>query len=159
MRGYFAFELYELMRKNKNIYLVFGDLGYGMLDRIREEYPDRCINTGAAEQTMIGVAVGLALRGKIPVVYSITNFLLYRPFETIRNYIDYEKIPVKLVGGGRNKDYKHDGISHWSMDAKPILDCFPSIIQRWPVDKEEITTEFVREFVYSKKPEFLSLIR
>jgi transketolase len=48
------------------------------------------------------------------VVYSITPFVLYRPFEWIRNYLDHEKIPVKLVGGGRDKDYGYLGFSHWA---------------------------------------------
>jgi transketolase C-terminal domain/subunit len=54
---------------------------------------------------MIGAATGMAMEGKIPVVYSITPFLLYRPFVFLRNYLHHENIPVKLVGGGRNKDY------------------------------------------------------
>ncbi|MDO8657799.1 MAG: hypothetical protein Q7K55_03600, partial [Candidatus Levybacteria bacterium] len=105
MRGWFAYDLYNHMAKNENIWIITGDLGYKLFDYIRRDFPERFINTGAAEQAMIGIAIGLALDGKIPFVYSITTFLLYRPFETIRNYINYEKIPVKLIGSGRNKDY------------------------------------------------------
>lgn len=158
-RGYFAYELHRAMSKDKNILLVVGDLGYAMFDKLREDFPDRCINVGAAEQTMIGVAVGLALEGKIPVVYSITNFLLYRPFETIRNYIDYEKIPVKLIGGGRDMDYHHDGISHWSEDAQSVLGLFKNIESFFPDSKLDITDEFVKEILYTKKAIFLSLRR
>ena len=159
MRGYFAYELYKAMQADESIYLVVGDLGYAMLDRIREDYPGRCINVGAAEQAMIGVAVGLALEGRIPVVYSITNFLLYRPFETIRNYVDYEKLPVKLVGGGRDKDYSHDGISHWSEDARDVLSLFTNINEFFPEEKSDITEDLVDSFLYNNKPSFISLRR
>ena len=88
MRGWFAYELYQQMKKNKNIWLVTGDLGYKMFDSIKDDFPDRFLNAGSSEQAMMGIAVGLALKGKIPFVYSITPFLLYRSFETIRNYIN-----------------------------------------------------------------------
>src|SRR3989344_3555766 len=117
-RAAFAASLHSQMLKNKNIWVVTGDLGYGMWDRIRDDFPDRYLNVGASEQAMMGIAIGLALEGKIPFTYSITTFLLYRPFETIRNYINYEKIPVKLVGAGRDKNYLHDGISHWPLEEK-----------------------------------------
>lgn len=159
MRGWFAYELYQHMKKDKNIILVTGDLGYAMFDKIREDFPDQFINCGAAEQAMMGIAVGLALEGKIPVVYSITNFLLYRPFETIRNYVDHERIPVKLIGSGRDFDYKHDGWSHHSPDAKQIIKlAFPNIATRWPAEKEGIPA-LVKRMLYSKDPEFLSLNR
>ena len=178
MRGWFAYELYQHMKKDKNIWLIVGDLGYKVFDRHREDFPDRFINTGAAEQAMMGIAVGLAMEGKIPVVYSITTFLLYRPFETIRNYIDHEGWGVKLVGSGRNKDYAHDGFSHWSEDAysffyKPAsIDpvtgeledekkepaFFDNICNDWRTKKEEIP-ELMEEFLYCAAPHFLSLRR
>ncbi|MCL5438466.1 MAG: transketolase, partial [Patescibacteria group bacterium] len=61
MRACFADCVYKRMEKNKNIYVVVNDLGYKMWDKIREDFPDRFINVGAAEQTLIGVGIGLAL--------------------------------------------------------------------------------------------------
>src|SRR5574343_6428 len=104
MRRLFADLLYEEMRLDDRIVLLTGDLGYGMWDKIRDTYSDRFFNVGSAEQLLIGSAVGLALENKIPICYSVTSFLLYRPFEFIRNYLNHEKIPVKLLGGGLNKD-------------------------------------------------------
>lgn len=158
-RGYFAFELFKQMQKDESIYLVMGDLGYKVFDFHRMHFPDRCINTGAAETAMMGIAVGLALEGRIPVVYSITNFLLYRPFEVIRNYIDYEKIPVKMVAAGRDRDYAHDGISHWSEDAKDVLKIFKNIKTYFPEEKEEMSEDLLEEILYNNKPSFLSLRR
>jgi len=158
MRGHFGFELYKSMAEDDDIYVITADLGYGLFDSIRDDFPDRFLNTGAAEQAAMGIAVGLAEEGKIPVIYSITSFLLYRPYETIRNYIDHEQIPVKLIGGGRDKDYAHDGYSHWSQDAKKVLESFPNINKRFPTDNDQIQS-ITREVLYSDKPEFLNLRR
>lgn len=158
MRGYFAWYLYKAMETNPDIYVVVGDLGYAMLDDIRQDFPDRFINTGAAEQAMIGIACGLALSGKIPVVYSITPFLIYRPFETIRNYVNNEKLNVKLIGSGRNNDYAHDGFSHDASDVKPILDNFRNITQHYPETKEEM--EYLVPAILSHRgADFVSLSR
>lgn len=158
MRGYFAHHLYHEMLKNRDIYLITGDLGYKMWDDIRSDFPDRFINAGASEQAMMGIAVGLALEDKIPFVYSITTFLLYRPFETIRNYINYEKIPVRLVGSGRGKDYAHDGISHWPEEEKAVMAIFKNIQSVRPVKLEEIAP-LIRKMVSIQKPWYINLKR
>ena len=157
-RGYFAGELREQMKENENIVLIVCDLGYGVFDKIREDFPDRFYNVMASEQAGLGVAVGMSLEGKTVFIYSITNFLLYRGYEWIRNYIDHENIPVKLVASGRDKDYEHDGISHWSEDAKHVLDNFPNIEQYWPQEKEDVP-EMVKEMIENGKPSFISLKR
>jgi len=153
MRREFAKQLYELMKKDENIFLLVGDLGYGMLDKIKEEFPDRFFNPGAAEITMMSMAVGMALKGKIPVVYSITPFLLYRPFEVIRNYINHENIPVILVSSGRDDEYQA-GFSHNASDNKIMLN-FTNIKFIEPDDKNFN----LRKIIYSGKPTYLSLKR
>ena len=161
MRGQFSFELYKAMANDKNIILLVGDLGWGVFDNHRDDMPDQFCNCGAAEVAMMDMAVGLAMSGKIPVVYSITTFLLYRPFEVIRNYINKEKWPVKLAGSGRNKDYVHDGFSHDSSDAVKFFypfTIFDNIKALWPETKEEIPN-LMGEFLYNENPYFLSLRR
>jgi transketolase len=138
IRGYFAYELYNQMVDNPNVWLVTADLGYGMWDKIKKDFPDRFINTGAAEQTALGVSVGLAEMGKIPFVYSITPFLLFRGAETIRNYINREKVAVKLIGAGRENDYEHDGFSHHNYDDKKLMEVFPNIQSCWPLTKSDM---------------------
>ncbi|MBF8249491.1 MAG: hypothetical protein HW400_92 [Candidatus Levybacteria bacterium] len=164
MRKAFAAELYREMKKNKRIWLLTGDLGFGVLENIRGEFPDRFINCGAREQAMLGIACGLALEGKIPFVYSISTFLLNRPFEWIRNYVNHESIPVKLVGIGRDKEYERDEFSHWSTDTKSILNIFPNIVQFWPEYENSSgrnlsVKQSVREMVRNGKPSFVSLRR
>lgn len=137
MRREFATELHKHMEKNKDIWLVTADLGWGMWDKIRDDFPDRFINTGAAEQACADICVGLALEGKIPFMYTISPFY-YRCWETLRTYINHEKINVKLIGSGRDKDYAHDGFSHDASDIKGFLDQLVNIKKFWPEDKEEI---------------------
>jgi len=158
MRGYFGYALYSHMLQDERIVLLVGDLGYKMFDAHFEDFPDRCINCGASEQAMLGIACGLALSGKIPVVYSITPFLLYRGFETIRNYIDHEELNVKLIGSGRDKDYAHDGFSHDASDVQPILDTFEYITQHYPQTKEEIPA-LLRKVLVHNEADFISLTR
>ena len=158
MRRLFADLMHQHMQKNKDIWIITGDLGYKMWDQIRNDFPDRFINVGAAEQAMMGVAVGLALEGKIPVVYSITTFLLYRPFETIRNYINYDKIPVKLIGAGRGKDYSHDGISHWSEEDRQVMKVFNNINSFWPDSVDELP-DLVSKMLETSEPFYISLRR
>lgn len=159
MRGYFAYELYQQMAKNKDIWLIVGDLGYKVFDHHFEDFPDRCINAGAAEQAMADIAVGLSYAGRIPFIYSITPFLIYRPFETLRTYINHEKLNVKLVGSGRDSDYEHDGISHNASDVRKIVtEGLPLIHQYWPISKENIP-HTLENMVVCKFSDFLSLKR
>lgn len=158
MRATFAKLLEQYLDKQPNAYFLTADLGYKYFDNIREKYPSRVFNTGAAEQLMIGTAVGLAHAGKIPICYSITPFLLYRPYEIIRNYINYEKVNVKLIGSGRDKDYSHDGFSHWAEDDGDVLKNFPNIQPYWFDSKEELEANF-EQIMNSPIPTYINLKR
>lgn len=158
MRGHFAGELHNAMVENPDIYVIAGDLGYAMFDSIREDFPERFINTGAAEQVAVGVACGLAEEGKTPFVYSITPFLLYRPFELLRNYLDHEQISVNLVGSGRDNDYRHDGFSHWAGDDKEFMQHFKNIQSVWPESKEDME-EVVKWCIENEGPKYVNLMR
>ena len=157
MRRAFAKLLLEEMRKKngENIFLLSADMGYGLLDSIRKEFPERFVNFGSSEQLMLGAAAGIALEGKIPVCYSITSFLLYRPFEFIRNYMNHEKIPIKLVGGGRNKDYGYLGFTHWAEDDINIMLALKEI-KLFKPEPSELNDVF-NEFIYNKEPAYLNL--
>lgn len=151
MRREFAKQLFDLMAINNDIFVITADLGYGMFDKIRDTYKDRFYNVGAAEQSAVGVAIGLAMSGKIPIVYSITPFLLFRPFELIRNYLSHEQIPVVLIGGGRDNDYSHDGFSHYAGDDEIIKQLNICFI------KED--TLNLKQIIELKKPCYVNLKR
>jgi transketolase len=157
-RRCFADELYKYMSSNDKIMVLTADLGYKMWDKIRSDFPERFINVGASEQLMISMSVGLALEGKIPIAFSITSFLLYRPFEIIRNYVNREKIQVKMIASGRNKDYMHDGFSHWAEDDKEILKVLNNIKAYWPDNVEEIPI-LLKEMISDNNPWYINLRR
>lgn len=158
MRQTFASELYKIMEKDKRVWLLTGDLGFGVLDKIRDDFPDRYLNCGVAEQNMIGVACGMAHGGLIPFVYSITPFLIYRAFEFIRNDVDYDKANVKLIGTGKAEEYNDLGFSHCSYDDNDIMQLFPNIKSYWPVEKQGII-EIVRKAVKINSPFYINLSR
>jgi transketolase len=146
------------MQVNRNIFMLTADLGFGILDSIKENHKDRFYNVGAAEQLLIGAGIGLAESGMIPICYSMSSFILYRPFEFLRNYVNEEKIPVKLIGSGRDKDYSHDGFSHWAHDDEQVLSALPNIEIYKPKSIEELELRF-KTFLYSNKPAYLNLTR
>lgn len=146
------------MIDNEKVNVVTADLGFGILDMIKQTFPERFYNVGAAEQLMIGAAIGMAEEGLIPVCYSMSSFLLYRPFEFLRNYVNAENIPVKLVGSGRDKDYSHDGLSHWAHDDEQVLSALPNIKIYKPQSIKELE-EIFPEFLNCPQPAYLNLTR
>ena len=107
---------------------------------------------------MMGTAIGLAMEGKIPFVYSITPFAIYRPFEMIRNYLDHENIPVKIIGGGRDKDYGYLGFSHWAEEDIEVLKVFKNVHCFKPENLLELqsaftfaTTEYTPTYINLKR--------
>jgi len=158
MRRLFAKLLQEEMKKNEDIHLITGDLGYGLWDKIRDDFPTRFHNVGSSEMVMMGMGIGLAMEGKIPYVYSITPFAIYRPFEMIRNYLDHEGIPVNIIGGGRDREYGYLGFSHWSHDDKRIMGVFDNIKSYHPETEEELADSF-KYTLQKRTPIYINLKR
>lgn len=156
MRRELAKLLFDEMGLNPNIYLITGDLGYGLWDSIRDTYPNRFFNVGSSEMAMMGMAIGLAMEGKIPFVYSITPFAIYRPFEMIRNYINHENIPVKILGGGRDEEYGYLGFSHWASEDIAALNVFENLTKFKPHTQEELEGAF-RFAINENKPTYINL--
>lgn len=158
MRNTFAKLLHEELGNNNKARFITADLGYGIFDQVRNDYPSTTYNVGAAEQLMLGAAIGMAQEGLIPVCYSMSSFVLYRPFEFIRNYLNYEHTNVKLVGSGRDKDYDHDGISHWAHDDEAVLASVPNVKIYKPENIDELK-EMFPFFINAPGPAYLNLKR
>ena len=118
MRNTFSEALYNAASADPNVYVVVADIApAGSMVKFREQYPDRFINVGVAEQSMIGICAGLALRGCQPFAYTIATFTLYRPFEMVRDDL------LGLFGSyGRNETvdvhFRHGGKMQVISDAK-----------------------------------------
>ncbi|WP_206367636.1 hypothetical protein [Sphingomonas piscis] len=100
MRDAFIDELTELAETNPQIALVVGDLGYSVIERFAERFPDRFFNVGVAEQNMTGLAAGMASEGYHVFTYSIANFPTFRCAEQIRNDVDHHRLAVTVVAVG-----------------------------------------------------------
>lgn len=137
MRDTFVKTLVELAKKNPNIELITGDLGYGVLKPYWEQLPDQFINAGIAEQNMTTVAAGMALEGKTVFTYSIGNFSTLRCFEQIRNDCAYHNANVKIVCIGGGFVYGSLGMSHQATEDIAALRALPDVAVFAPADPAE----------------------
>ena len=153
MRRRFGKVITELANKDEKIYLVVGDIGFRIFDDYREKHPERFINMGICEQSIIGVSAGMALEGLKPWVYTITPFLIERPFEQVKLDIDQQNVNVKLVGYA---DYPTLGPTHTELNGKKLMQLFNNIISFFPKDGDE--TQTMTNQAYKKNgPAFISL--
>lgn len=142
MRDTFVKTLVQIAKNNKNIELVTGDLGFGVLKPFWEQCPDQFTNAGIAEQNMTGLAAGMALEGKIVFTYSIGNFPTLRCLEQIRNDCAYHHANVKIVCVGGGFVYGSLGMSHQATEDIAILRALPDVAVVCPgdlVEAEEAT--------------------
>jgi transketolase len=143
----------DLADKDEKIYLLVGDIGYRVFDEFRDKHPSRFINLGICEQSIIGVSAGMALEGVKPWVYTITPFLIERPFEQVKLDIDQQNVNVKLVGFA---DYPALGPSHSEINDKALMKLFKNISSFFPENGDE--TKKMTIDAYNKKgPAFISL--
>ena len=137
MRTAFIQALIEQARVDKRIFLLVGDLGYSVVEPFRQEFPDRFINVGVAEQNMTGIATGLALSGKVVFTYSIANFPTLRCLEQIRNDVCYHEANVKIVAVGGGFSYGAQGMTHHATQDLAIMRALPNMIVIAPGDPVE----------------------
>ena len=153
MRRKFGKLINILAKKDKKIVLLVGDIGYGIFDDFRKDHPKRFFNLGICEQSLIGAASGMALEGLKPWVYTITPFLIERPFEQIKLDIDQQKANVKLVGFA---DYPNLGPTHSELDAKKLMSLFKNIKSFYPKNSLE-TEKTILKCSKISGPTFVSL--
>ena len=137
MRDTFVKTLIKLAKQDKNIELVTGDLGFGVLKPFWEQLPDQFTNAGIAEQNMIALAAGMAMEGKKVFVYSIGNFPTLRCLEQIRNDCAYHKANVKIVCVGTGFSYGPLGMSHQATEDIAIMRALPDVAVFSPGDRAE----------------------
>jgi transketolase len=111
-RGEIVDSIIPYAREDERIYLLVCDMGFGVADRFKEEFPDRVFNMGMMEQGTVGIAAGMAMAGLVPVVYSIVNFLVFRALEQVRNDVLMQGLNVKFIGTGANDYFRFLGSSH-----------------------------------------------
>ena len=153
MRRTFGKIISQLAKKDKKIILLVGDIGYGIFDDFRKEHPKRFFNLGICEQSIIGVAAGAALQGLKPWVYTITPFLIERPFEQVKLDIDQQKANVKLVGFA---DYPSLGPTHSELNGRKLMSLMKNIKSYYPKNGKE-TKNVITKISNMNGPAFVSL--
>lgn len=156
MRNAFIQELVTLARTNPQVALVVGDLGYSVIEPFADEFPDRFINAGVAEQNMTGLAAGMASEGYHVFTYSIANFPTFRCAEQIRNDVDYHRLPVTVVSVGGGLAYGALGYSHHAVQDYALMRSFPNMIIAAPGDPMEVRA-CLRYLVANPGPSYLRL--
>ena len=138
MRNTFSETLYECAKADPSIFIVVADISpAGSMAKFQTEYPARFINVGVAEQVMIGMAAGLALKGCQPFAYTIATFSLYRPFEMVRDDLGYQNLPVTVVGMGAGVIYSTLGGTHHTQEDMAIAGAIPNMQILAPCDPLE----------------------
>ena len=156
MRDIFVKTISKIAKKNNNIFLLTGDLGFKLFDEFRENCPGRFFNTGVAESNMISIAAGLSLSGKNVYCYSIAPFVCMRPFEQIRIDICFHNLNVKLLGGGGGLSYGLEGMTHHAIEDFAIMKALPNMTVIAPGDIKE-AEEIAKESIKYPGPIYIRL--
>jgi len=156
LRDIFIEELIIATKKNKNIILLVNDLGFGVIESFRKQFPDNCINAGISEQSIAGYAAGLASAGKHVFIYSIANFPTFRCAEQIRNDIDYHNFPVTIVSVGSGVGYGNLGYSHHGLQDYSLMRSFPNMLIASPGDVMECRA-CIKYLIKNPQPSYLRL--
>lgn len=139
MRNKFADTIYKLGNKNKKVCMLVADISpAGAMEKFQKKFPNRFINTGVAEQAMIGIAAGLALKGLKPFCYTIATFSLFRPYEFVRIDLCYQKLPVTIIGMGAGLIYSNLGSTHQSIEDLSLAKSLPNMTVIAPCDPDEM---------------------
>jgi len=138
--------IYEAALKNKRIFFLTGDLGHACEEEFRKNLPNQYMNTGIAEQNMIGIAAGLALSGMKVFVYSIAPFVTMRCFEQVKNDVCYQNLDVNIIGVGGGFIYGPYGNTHCSIEDIAVMRVLPNmkiICPANPLETEQLTKQLL----------------
>lgn len=157
-RKVFFEELIKLARKDEKIVLIVPDVGFSFTEEFEKEFPGRYFNFGVTEQSCVIIAAALALDGWKPYVYSMINFVLFRPAEMVRNAIVHHKANVKLIGVKGSEKYKFLGFSHnMSHENEDENFCMNIGLDCYIPKNETETRNIIKRLSKSKKAAYIRL--
>ena len=160
MRDVFIQQVYYRMRDDRNIFFLCADFGSPKLDKLKEDFKDRFINVGIAEQNLINVSTGLALEGFTVYAYAIAPFLTMRAYEQIRInlslHAQLREVNVNLVGVGAGLSYDVSGPTHHCLEDITIMKVLPNVEVFSPSDWV-LAQGFVDYSIRVKKPKYIRL--
>lgn len=156
-RRTFIDTLIELAEKDPRVVLIVPDVGFNYIEKFQKRFPDRFFNLGVTEASTVCIASGMALSGLRPFVYSMINFVAFRPFEMVRNMVALHKVPVVLIGVKGSSSYKFLGFSHnMVIDDEDIYHLQPYMTCHTPEDNDQVEATVEAAYL-SAKPAYIRL--
>ncbi len=129
--------IFELINKDDR-YIIMTSENRAAMRNITAKIKNNFIDTGITEQTLIGMAAGLALRGRIPIVHALATFLTMRAFEFIRTDVGIGNLPVKIVGAVPGFLSDGNGPTHQAIEDVSIMRGIPNVNVFCPADEDDM---------------------
>ena len=146
MRRIFPKIIEQLMTKDKKIFCLLGDIGIFSFRNIFKKFANRILNMSTMEQTMLGFGAGLSKAGYIPVIHTITPFLVLRALEQIKVDFVYNKLSCNIVSVGGSNDYAKLGTTHHCFEDISILSNYDDINLFLPSNPQEFDYLFKKNY-------------
>ncbi len=148
--------VHELAKRDPRVVFIGSDLGPGVLDDMKKEMPDRFYMEGVSEQTVIGIAAGLAMEGYIPFVNTIATFITRRCYEQVAIDLCLHNLPVRLIANGGGLVYAPLGPTHLATEDISIMRAIPNMTVVAPADADEMR-RFMETTLDWKQPIYIRL--
>ena len=146
MRRIFPKTIEQLMTKDKKIFCLLGDIGIFSFRNIFKKFANRILNMSTMEQTMLGFGAGLSKAGYIPIIHTITPFLVLRALEQIKVDFVYNKLSCNIVSVGGSNDYAKLGTTHHCFEDISILSNYDDINLFLPSNPQEFDYLFKKNY-------------
>ena len=146
LRKIFAETMTSVGKSDENLVVIVGDISHGLLKDFRAEFPDRYFNIGISEPGMVNIAAGLSAMRLIPVIHTITPFLIERSYEQIKLDFAYQNLGANFISVGGGFDYSKLGCSHHCYTDYSLMSKFKSCDIYFPGSEVEFKKLF--ESVY-----------
>lgn len=156
MRQALASILFNELEHRHNLYIITGDTGFKVFDKLQTKFPENYLNSGLSEGAMTGMAAGMALQGKTVFTYGIAPFVTIRCMEQIKLDICYQNLPVIITGVGRGMIYGASGPTHHAFTDISCTASMPGLTVICPADPMELT-QAVKELLNAPRPTYLRL--
>jgi transketolase len=158
MRTIFVDEVKKIMHEDDRVVFLMSECGFSVTESLEKEFPARFYNTGIAEQSLVGTAAGIALRGLRPIAYNMAMFLTMRAYEQIRVDVCYQNLPVVLAGVGPGLGYGAAGTTHHSIEDTAIMRVLPNMTIVFPSNELDVR-QAVRQIIALGTPCYIGLGR
>jgi transketolase len=155
MRNVIAETITDAALQDDRVMVLSGDFGFKTFDRLKTARPRQYHNVGVCEQAMVGAAAGMAIGGLVPVLFTITPFLLERAFEQIKLDVGRQNLPVVLVG---YDNYAKDGPSHTPLNARAMCSLVDNLDYVRPEDGSAVC-DAISAALQSNGPTFIHLTK